>query len=137
MTNRSKAKGTRHERDILDFIRGRGQKAERLALSGTLDEGDIAHAAGPWTFVLEAKNEKSMTLSSYVDEAVREAHQYSRARGGVPTLPAAVVKRRNRGVNESYVVIPLERFLGLTSWLDDLYASSDAATRADFHEGAR
>lgn len=127
MTNASKAKGSRFEREVLDFIRGRHQKAERLALVGEKDEGDLAHPSGPWTFILEAKNEKKIDLARYANEATREAHNYSAARGGVPTLPAAVISRPRRGVDESYVLIPLDRFLDLTEWIDSVYAVAKIA----------
>jgi hypothetical protein len=67
----SKAKGTRWENEVRDLYRSHGFiTAERLALGGTLDRGDIA-GVGPLT--IEAKNHRSMSLAAWIDEAEREA----------------------------------------------------------------
>lgn len=122
MSNPSKAKGSRWEKDVVQHVRDGGQKAERLVTAGALDEGDIALPVGDTTFVLEAKDERKWDLSGYVDEAVLEAQNYSKARGGVPVYPAAVVKRPRRGAGQAYVIMPLDSFLELTAELEVLYA---------------
>jgi hypothetical protein len=67
----SKAKGTRWENEVRDLYRRHGfVTAERLALGGTLDRGDIT-GVGPLT--IEAKNHRSMSLAAWIDEAEREA----------------------------------------------------------------
>ena len=50
---------------------------------------------------LEAKNHKSIDLAGFVDQAETEAKN-----AGAKWF-SAIVKRRNRGVKDSYVVMPL------------------------------
>lgn len=66
----SKAKGTRWESAIVDFLRASGvPHAERRALNGSQDRGDIAGIPG---VVIEGKNAKAVTLASWLDEAEAE-----------------------------------------------------------------
>ncbi len=65
--NKSKARGTSWESAIVDFLRGRGfPHAERRALQGNLDRGDIAGAPG---VVIEAKSCARLDLAGWLDEA--------------------------------------------------------------------
>jgi hypothetical protein len=70
-------------------------------LAGKNDKGDIAGLPG-WT--LECKAEKQIGLAAYVDEARVEA-----ANAGTRRF-AAIVKRRQKGVSEAYVIMPLSQF---------------------------
>jgi Holliday junction resolvase len=70
MVNPSRKKGTKEETDIVNWLNDIGIRARRVALSGALDKGDIELLDFP--VIIEAKNEKKMTLSEYVDEANRE-----------------------------------------------------------------
>ncbi len=66
----SKAKGTRWESAIVDFLRVSGvPHAERRALNGSQDRGDIAGIPG---VVIEGKNAKAVTLAAWLDEAEAE-----------------------------------------------------------------
>ncbi|MEO3922991.1 hypothetical protein ABGB07_03795 [Micromonosporaceae bacterium B7E4] len=68
--NRSKRIGTAWETAIVDYLRAVGvPHAERRALGGTHDRGDVAGIPG---VVIEAKNEKTITLAAYLDEAEQE-----------------------------------------------------------------
>lgn len=68
--SRSKAKGTRWESAIVDFLQSNGVLyAERRALTGTQDRGDIAGIPG---VVIEGKNAAEMKLAAWVDEAETE-----------------------------------------------------------------
>ena len=119
------AKGSYYERAVREHIRDKGRDAEGLKKSGTQDEGDISHRAGPFHFILEAKNKQRMDLASAVDQAVVEAANYrAHRRDRVATIPAAVVKRPRKGVGQSYVVLELDEFLELTRWVEDAYAVS-------------
>lgn len=63
----ARAKGTRWESAIVDYLRTNGvPHAERRALSGTQDRGDIAGLPG---VVIEAKNARTADLAGWVDEA--------------------------------------------------------------------
>lgn len=100
--NRSKVKGTRFESEVVEYLRQRGfDKAERRALSGILDRGDIANVPG---WVLECKAEAAITLSSYVEEALREMENAKEP------YAAAIVKRRGKNVRDAYAVMPLWLF---------------------------
>lgn len=66
----SKRKGTAAETAIVNYLRSIGfTQAERRALNGTQDRGDIA---GIPTVVIEAKNCARQELASWVNEAERE-----------------------------------------------------------------
>ena len=105
MANPSKKKGTAWETALVEYLKLSGfPYAERRALCGTSDRGDVAGIPG---VVLEAKAEKTIALSTYMDEVATEK-QNANAQVG-----AAVIKRRNRGPGDSYVVMPLSQFVDL------------------------
>jgi hypothetical protein len=69
--NRSKQKGTAFESLIVAYLRANGVlHAERRALNGAVDKGDIA---GIPSVVIEAKNCQRIELAQWVDEANQEA----------------------------------------------------------------
>lgn len=69
--SRSRAKGTDWERAIIEYLKTRGwPNAERRALAGNLDRGDVAGVIG---VVIEAKNAARVELASWLDEANEEA----------------------------------------------------------------
>lgn len=110
-----KAKGTRFESLLVSYLTECGLSAYRNAPSGSKDIGDIS-LEGDVT--LEAKDCKTITLSSFVDEANAEARNAGRPYG------AAVVKRRRRGVADAYVVMDLATFVTL---IEDYHSALDAA----------
>ena len=66
----SKARGTRWESAIVTYLQGAGfPQAERRALAGNADRGDIAGVP----LVIEAKNAARTELAAWVDEAQAEA----------------------------------------------------------------
>ncbi len=66
----SKRKGTAWESTIVDYLRGAGAPhAERRALNGAKDRGDVAGIPG---VVIEAKNAKTVELGVWLDEAHAE-----------------------------------------------------------------
>lgn len=65
--SRSKAKGTLWESAIVTYLRSNGvPHAERRALAGTLDRGDIAGIPG---VVIEAKSAARLDLAGWLAEA--------------------------------------------------------------------
>lgn len=84
--------------------------AERRALAGVNDRGDLAGVPG---VMIECKAEKAIDLAGYMDE-VKVQTVNSCAQLGV-----AVVKRRNRSVGDAYAVMPL-------SALTELLANEEA-----------
>lgn len=114
MSAANKRRGASWELDLLKFLRARGYDAERLRLAGLRDEGDLVLKVGGLPYVIEAKNEKSINLSSYVQEAELEAHNYAKARLIKTPNFVSIVKRRSHGVDKAYVVMPLDQ------WLDQI-----------------
>lgn len=105
--NRSKAKGTAFESDLIRYLQSNGYPdAERRALSGVLDKGDVAGVAG---WVLEAKNHREMDLATWIAEAQREAINAKTWRYAV------VHKRRGKGIRDAYVTLPLWLFVSILS----------------------
>lgn len=68
--SKSRATGTKFESAIVDFLRDKGFiHAERRALSGNKDKGDIAGVLG---IVIEAKSQARHSLAEWLDEAGQE-----------------------------------------------------------------
>ncbi|MCY0926260.1 hypothetical protein OTB20_08575 [Streptomyces sp. H27-H1] len=96
MANASKAKGTNWESALVTYLREHhNPAAHRNVQMGAKDIGDID---GYYLHALEAKAEKSITLSDYIAQANREA-----IHAGQP-FGCAVVKRRMKGTADAYVV---------------------------------
>jgi len=103
--SKSKAKGTRFERQVADYLNERlPYPVDRSPLHGALDKGDIS---GVPDWALECKNVKNYSagLAGYVREAEVEAVNL-----GVP-FGAVVVSARGKGVEDSYVVVSLRQFV--------------------------
>jgi predicted lipoprotein len=107
MSNPSKRKGTTWESAVVDYLRSHGQPfAERRALTGSADKGDVSGIPG---VMVECKNEKTVTLGAYADEVkVETANAHA-------SIGVAVVERRNRGPGDAYVVMSLEQFAAMIS----------------------
>ena len=100
MANPSKAKGTAWESAVVEYLRTHGFPwAERRALSGSADKGDVSGIPG---VVIEAKACREITLASFMDEVAIETGNAGASVG------VAVVKRRNRSVADGYAVMTLE-----------------------------
>jgi hypothetical protein len=70
MVNKPKMKGTMAESAVVSFLRTQGfPYAERLALQGGKDRGDITGIPG---ICIEVKNTQTYTLSSWLKEAMVE-----------------------------------------------------------------
>lgn len=67
----SRRTGTAWESTVVGYLRGRGWTyAERRALSGHADRGDVAGVPG---VVIEAKATKRVELAAFLDQAAVEA----------------------------------------------------------------
>jgi hypothetical protein len=97
--SKSRAKGTAWETAIVEYLRGRGwPHAERRALHGRQDRGDIAGIVG---VVIEAKNERQITLAQYANETEEETR-----RDGPESIGAAWIKRpRHTDPGKGYVLL--------------------------------
>ncbi len=104
--SRSRAKGTAWESAIVTYLRDQGwPHAERRALQGSRDRGDIAGLPG---VVVEAKNCRALDLAGWLDEATTE-----QANAGA-NVGAVWVKRRGRtNPDAGYVVMAGATFTAL------------------------
>ena len=107
--------GKRYEKEILDYLREKGLDVERLRLSGSQDEGDLAvRQRGFW--VIEAKRTRGLDLAGWVKEAQVERDNFALHRGimqGHVLYPRCMVvhKAKGKGVGQSYVTTTLEEWL--------------------------
>lgn len=105
--SRARRLGTTWETAVVDYLREHGFPwAERRALAGAKDKGDIGGlVGGP---VIECKNHRAIDLASFVDEANEEA------RNADAPFGVAVVKRRGRAsAGEGYAVMDFATFVDL------------------------
>lgn len=118
MSAANKAKGTRFESELADYLQGQGIQAKRLPRTGAKDIGDVAFPVGtyddPAIIVVEAKNRRAMDLPTWISESETEAQNYydKYPASGV-TLPIVVHKRRGKGVHQSYVTMSLDTLVDL------------------------
>lgn len=114
MVNKPKIKGTAWESDIVQFLRDNGfPLAERRALTGGKDKGDVTGLGFP--VVIEAKNEKTITLGTYASEVQAEMVNADADFG------AAWVKRRGKSSpGDAYVVLDGWQWVRIMQALRDL-----------------
>ncbi|MFI9123837.1 hypothetical protein ACIGW0_31350 [Streptomyces bikiniensis] len=111
MSNPAKAKGTAWESLFTAYLREHHNPgAHRNVQMGSRDIGDVA---GYYLHAVEAKAEKTITLSDYIAQANREA-----VHAGQP-FGCAVVKRRMKGVADGYVVRDVRTDVRLMNRLRD------------------
>ena len=110
MTNKSKAKGTRWENSVAKFLRDNGfTEAFRLAPAGDADAGDIGGVPG-WAFECRdrAKHDLSKNVKDANSRAVNKGCQFG----------CAVMKKREHGVGDGYVVMDLATFVEVLKALE-------------------
>ena len=120
MSAANKAKGTRYENVVAEYLQGQGFNAKRLPRAGKNDIGDVGFTVTPrgsslpLTFVIEAKDRAKLDWPKFLEEAETEADNYNKR---YPldgyTIPVVVSKRRNHGVHRSYVMVELDTFADL------------------------
>ena len=97
MANPSKAKGTAWETACTNWAREHGfPHAERRALAGALDKGDLMIPG----LMIECKAEQRIDLPGYMREVRAQV-----ANCAPGTLGFAWVKARGRSVDESFIVL--------------------------------
>ena len=105
MANPNGRKGSAFETAVVNYLVENGfPYCERRVKRGAKDAGDIA---GIPSFMGECKNEKQINLAGYMDEV---AEQKANAHA---VVGAAIIKRRGKNVEESYVVMPLKDYVEL------------------------
>lgn len=103
MTNPQKIKGSIFERSIVAFLRLCGFTVDRTRAGWVDDRGDVHGLYHPdlGNFTIECKNHKSISLSGWIDELLREID----ANGG--GLGAVVHKKRGTtDPEEQYATLP-------------------------------
>lgn len=91
----------------------------RLTRTGRNDEGDlVVELPNNTVLVVECKNEKTINLSQYVQEAMQEAINYQSHRVHAQDYPdtaigVAFVKRRNHSIDKSYAVMEVGELIEL------------------------
>jgi Holliday junction resolvase len=112
MSQYNKAKGSKFETDVMKWLRSMGVLAERLTKAGSKDEGDMVAVIAGETYILELKNRATLSLPEFWREAEVEALNYAKARGiGEVPLHYVVVKRRNAGIDQAWVIQDLNQWL--------------------------
>jgi Holliday junction resolvase len=108
----SRQKGTSWETAIVRYLQERGYPyAERRALSGSRDRGDISGLPG---VVIEAKSCAQIRLSDWIDQAEEERHNAFSGEGIEGTVAVVWVKRRGKtSPADGYVVMTGEQFVEL------------------------
>jgi Holliday junction resolvase len=102
----SKAKGTSYERGLAEVLQESGvfPRAERAPRWGSKDKGDLVNVS---PFCIEAKATKAIDLAGFLAEAkVETVHAEE-------VFPVVIIKRRQKPVLSSYVVMELEDWLEL------------------------
>jgi len=112
LANKNGRKGSQFETDVMKWLRKAGVIAERLTKAGAKDEGDMVVIISGETYILELKNRQTLSLPEFWREAQVEALNYAKARdlGEVP-LSYVVVKRRNAGIEDAWVIQNLNQWL--------------------------
>lgn len=114
MSNKNGRKGSVFETGVMKWLRDKGVVAERLTKAGAKDEGDLVVIVAGQTYILELKNRQKIDLPAFWEEVMVEAVNYAKARGLEAVPPGfVVVKRRNHGIEKSWVVQDLQ------SWLEE------------------
>jgi hypothetical protein len=105
MANPSKKKGSAFEVAVVAYLRENGFPfAERRALRGTKDAGDVSGITG---WILEVKNHAKLDIGNWSTEAAKEASNDGCSRWAV------VHKRRQHSTAEAFVTLPLRLFAQL------------------------
>jgi hypothetical protein len=118
MANPSKAKGTAFESLVVAYLRDHhSPAAHRNVQMGAKDIGDID---GYYLHAVEAKAERTITLSDYIH-------------AGQP-FGCAVVKRRMKGVADAYVVRDLATDVRLMNRLRDMEGALRSVYTALWHD---
>jgi hypothetical protein len=100
VVNRPKIKGTQFETDVVRYLQTHGAPlAERRALAGSADRGDVAGTEYVW----ECKNTQTIDLAGGITETLQET-QNAGAKFGF-----LVVKRRRKSTADAYVVMTLSQ----------------------------
>lgn len=106
MSNQSKRKGTAAESEVIRYLQSRGRPhAERRALSGAQDRGDVAGIPG---VVIEVKDTKAESWGTHLNETLTEQRNAKAAVG-------LLIRKRVRKtyVGDWYAVMTVDQAMDL------------------------
>lgn len=116
MSAANKAKGSRWETDIENYLNENGLHARRLPRAGVKDIGDVAITlSNGHAVVIEAKNTKVSDMAEFLRQAQTEAENYDN-KYDTTTYGVVVTKTRQKGTGEGRVVMSLDTFINLLNW---------------------
>jgi hypothetical protein len=118
VSNAAKAKGTRYESEIRDFLNTLGFDVKRVVQMGRADQGDLH---GYPLHIIEAKSVKTIDLPSFVRQADREA-----VNAGEP-FGVAFIKKVRGSTAEGYAVRSIATDIRLVRRLRDMEEALQAA----------
>lgn len=95
-------KGMSYERAVVKFMQSKGLDVERVRAGYHDDIGDV-RGPGVKDYLIDCKNHKQWQFGSWMDHNV--------AKAGEDLIPVLVVKRPQKSVGESYVVMKLSDFI--------------------------
>lgn len=119
MSNPSKAKGTAAETRVVNYLNSFGIQAERKALSGAEDKGDLKVIADKVEYAFEVKSGKQTEnpSRSQIEEWMRQTIREGRNSGCHAVL---VVARHRKSIKDYDVWLSLNDVQCLIHWyLDD------------------
>ena len=106
--SKSKQKGTVAESALADYLRFNGYpNAERRALTGANDQGDIA---GTGNLVWEVKNQRTYKIPEWLEETIQETTNAGADFGFLIIKPNGIGLKR---VNDWWAVMNVDDLLGL------------------------
>jgi hypothetical protein len=112
----NKAKGSRWERDLEEYLNSCGVKARRLPRAGSKDIGDVAiELKSGRVIVIEAKDVKAANLAEFLRQADVEADNY-RGKYVVDTYGVVAQKTRMKGTGDARVTLTVDTLVELLHW---------------------
>jgi hypothetical protein len=117
MSSANKARGTRYEREIVDYLSPMFD-TQRLPRTGAKDEGDVEVRFNNFRLIIEAKNHKALALADWLKQAEVEANNREDKLTDTACVPVVFAKRRGKGTANSYVIMDAEEFTLLLKLLE-------------------
>jgi Holliday junction resolvase len=112
----NKAKGSRWERDLEEYLNAWGSKCRRLPRAGSKDIGDLAiELKSGRVIVIEAKDVRTPAMADWLRQATVEAINYE-DKYKVSAYGMVAVKARQRGVGDARITLTVDELLNLLKW---------------------
>jgi hypothetical protein len=116
MSAANKAKGTRNEIGVEEYLNAAGLKARKLPRFGSKDIGDVAiELKSGRVIVLELKDWGVAQLAEFLRQADVEAINYTN-KYDVETYPMVQMKARRRSQGRSRITMEVDTLVNLLHW---------------------